>query len=114
MYDLRGLKVGDNQEQGKFLRAIGGKAKRKLRLRRMKDMTLLGGLGQMGLVGWSIALPSLIGVFLGWLIDKRLGHGHHSWTLPLFIVGLGVGCISVLFWACKEYKEIDGNKKDHR
>ena len=75
-------------------------------------MTLLEGLGQIGLVGWSIAIPSLIGVFAGWLIDKQLGPGHHGWILPLFIVGLGFGCVSVLSWACKEYKEINGNEKD--
>ncbi len=102
--------MDDNKERGKFLRAVGNKARRIMRLKRTKEMSLWGGLSQMGLVGWSIAAPSLLGLFLGWLIDKRLDGGNRA-TLSLFIVGLGFGCFSVLSWACREYKEMDENEK---
>ena len=96
----------DNKEQEEFLRAVDSKARRMLRLRRTKELSLLGGFAQMGLVGWSIAAPSLLGLFLGWLIDNGLNGGQKC-TLTLFIIGLGFGCCNVLSWACKEYKAME-------
>jgi len=47
----------------------------------------------LGLVGWSVVLPTLLGAALGIWMDRRWP-GHFSWTLMLLICGLLVGCTS--------------------
>lgn len=47
----------------------------------------------LGLVGWSVVLPTLLGAALGTWIDHRWP-GKFSWTLMLLITGLVVGCIN--------------------
>jgi F1F0 ATPase subunit 2 len=41
----------------------------------------------MGLIGWSVALPTVLGALLGLWLDKR-HTGQHAWTLAL-LVALG-------------------------
>jgi predicted F0F1-ATPase subunit len=45
------------------------------------------GLGMMGLIGWSVAIPTLLGAALGIWLDSR-HPGSHSWTLALLVAGL--------------------------
>jgi ATP synthase protein I len=66
---------------------VGAKAARKLRARRMSTRTVWFGLGMMGLIGWSVAIPTLLGAALGLWLDSR-HPGSHSWTLALLVVGL--------------------------
>jgi ATP synthase protein I len=54
-------------------------------------------LAQVGVLGWAIAVPTLLGVFLGRWIDFRLGTGIF-WTGPLLLLGLGIGCWSAWRW----------------
>jgi ATP synthase protein I len=54
-------------------------------------------LAQVGVLGWTIVIPTLLGVFLGRWIDHRFGTGIF-WTGPLLLVGLGVGCWSAWQW----------------
>jgi hypothetical protein len=44
----------------------------------------------MGLIGWSVAIPTLLGAALGVWLDKR-HPGSHSWTLMLPVIGLAIG-----------------------
>ncbi len=54
-------------------------------------------LAQVGVLGWAIVVPTLLGVFLGRWIDFRLGTGIF-WTGPLLLLGLGIGCWSAWRW----------------
>lgn len=45
----------------------------------------------LGLVGWSVAVPTLVGAALGAWIDHRWP-SRFSWTLMLLISGLVLGC----------------------
>jgi ATP synthase protein I len=54
-------------------------------------------LGQVGVLGWTIVLPTLAGVFLGRWIDHRLGTGIF-WTGPLMLAGLAAGCWAAWRW----------------
>ncbi|MGE0710658.1 MAG: AtpZ/AtpI family protein [Planctomycetota bacterium] len=51
-------------------------------------------LGQVGALGWLIALPTALGAFLGHLLDKRMGTGV-TWALGLLALGLGAGLYSL-------------------
>ncbi len=54
-------------------------------------------LAQVGALGWTIVVPTLLGVFLGRWIDQRFGTGIF-WTGPLLLIGLGIGCWSAWQW----------------
>ena len=84
-----------------FEREVGRKAARK---RRAKEDPTQGGwfwLGMFGLVGWSVAVPTLVGVALGMWLDTISPRGP-SWTLNLLIVGLILGCLIAWYWVRRE------------
>ncbi len=76
---------------------IGRKAVRKLRARAAGSPNLWFGLGLFGIVGWTVALPSVLGAVLGVWIDRRWP-SQHSWTLALLIAGLVLGCVTAWQW----------------
>ena len=51
--------------------SVGAKAKRKLRAQRHVTRTVWFGMGMMGLIGWSVAIPTLLGAALGLWLDRR-------------------------------------------
>ncbi len=55
----------------------------------------------MGLIGWSVAIPTVLGAVLGLWLDKR-HMGQHSWTLSLLVAGLLLGCFNAWHWVAKE------------
>lgn len=67
--------------------------------------------GMMGLVGWSVAVPTLLGAALGFWLDKHYP-GSHSWTLMLLAAGLGLGCINAWHWVIKEDREMHEHEGD--
>jgi ATP synthase protein I len=80
---------------------VGRKAARKQRARTEPERTAWFWLGMFGLVGWSVAVPTLIGVALGVWID-RSWTGSVSWTLTLLIIGAAVGCMNAWYWIKQE------------
>src|SRR6478752_3930004 len=58
---------------------VGLKAARKLKARRNPAPGVWFGLGMMGLIGWSVVVPTLLGAALGIWLDKHHS-GTHSWT----------------------------------
>ena len=95
-----------------FSREIGGKAARKLKARRNSKQGVWFGLGMMGIVGWSVVVPTLLGAALGIWLDNR-HPGSHSWTLTLLIIGLVIGCLNAWYWVSKEDKEMRDDQEDN-
>ena len=95
-----------------FSRRIDDKAKRKLKAQRHATRTIWHGLGMMGLVGWSVVIPTILGAALGIWLD---GHypSRHSWTLMLLLIGLILGCINAWHWVAKEEKKIRQEQEDN-
>jgi ATP synthase protein I len=58
-------------------------------------------LGMFGLVGWAVAIPTLIGIAVGIWIDKRWP-SPYSWTLMLLVIGVVVGCLNAWYWVRRE------------
>ena len=54
-------------------------------------------LGVLGMVGWSVMVPVILGIILGLWIDRSI-HTHYSFTLMLMIAGLAGGCALGWFW----------------
>jgi ATP synthase protein I len=93
------------EEEAAFIRQVGEKEVRKLKAQGRVTRTVWSGLGMMGLVGWSVAVPTLLGAALGIWLDKRYP-GIHSWTLTLLIIGLVIGCLNAWHWVARENRAI--------
>jgi ATP synthase protein I len=94
-----------------FSREVGAKAARKLKARRNPTQGVWLGLGMMGLIGWSVVVPTLLGAALGIWLDNR-HPGKHSWTLALLVAGLVIGCLNAWRWVSKEDEEM-GEEHDN-
>jgi ATP synthase protein I len=86
-------------------RQVGEQETRKVGSRRPGTLNVWPGFGMFGLIGWSVAIPTLLGTFLGLWLDKHRT-GSHSWTLALLVAGLCLGSMSAWHWVAKEYREI--------
>ncbi len=98
-------KVKSAASETEFSQQVGEKAARKLKVQRHVTQTVWSGLGMMGLVGWSVAVPTLLGAALGVWLDQHYP-GSRSWTLMLLAIGLGLGCFNAWHWVAKEGREI--------
>ncbi len=90
-----------SKEESAFAEAVGQKAARKLNARRHPAPGVFFGLGTMGVIGWSVAVPTLLGAALGIWLDARHA-GTRSWTLALLVAGLALGCFNAWRWVAKE------------
>lgn len=101
--DDRGL----GGERGRrFARRIDAKIKRRSEAEEKKRQSLWVWVGMYGVVGWAVAIPTLIGVALGLWIDTRFP-SRYSWTLMLLLVGAAVGCLNAWHWVSRESRDDD-------
>ena len=95
----------------RFVQKVDSKVTRKLRAQRHPGRSVWMGLGTMGIVGWSVTVPTLFGLLLGAWLDKHFPSGF-SWTLNLLIIGLVLGCIIAWRWVTKEARAIHKDAND--
>lgn len=100
----------NGNKEADYIRKVGSKAGRKLRAQRDVKRHIWQGLGMMGIVGWSMAVPILLGLALGGWLDNCCA-GRYTWTLNLLIVGLLLGCVNVYRWVSKEQRAINDDKE---
>jgi ATP synthase protein I len=93
-----------------FIGNVGAQEQRKLQARRLRSH-LWPGLGTLGLIGWSVCLPTLLGAWLGRWLDGR-HPGKHTWTLALLVAGLCLGCATAGHWIAKEQRAIRRGQQD--
>jgi ATP synthase protein I len=107
--DLTKDKIQEN-----FVRHVEKKAIQKLKARKNPQSAWFG-LGMMGLVGWSVMVPTLLGAWLGHWLDKQYSTTF-SWTLALLVAGLGIGCLNAWYWVSQQntlmHKELDEEQKN--
>ena len=101
----------DHEARDKMVRDIEEKHLRKMRARRSKDRSAWFGLGMMGTIGWTVAVPTLLGVALGIWIDAHWP-SPISWTLALLITGLLLGCVNAWLWVSREQESIEREKEE--
>lgn len=100
-------KIDDNSKKELSLEeTVSIKAMRKLKARNNAALGVWFGLGMVGLIGWSVAIPMLIGIGLGIFLDQHYSSKGFPWTLSLLILGLIIGCFNAVLWILKEYKAI--------
>ncbi|MFO8175811.1 MAG: AtpZ/AtpI family protein [Gemmatimonadota bacterium] len=84
-----------------FEKEIRKQTDRKIRRREEGDRGIWFGLGMMGVVGWSVSIPTLLGIAAGIWLDARTGD-RVSWTLTGLVVGLAIGLLNAWFWVQRE------------
>ena len=88
----------------KLRREVEARASRKLKARQQTRRSIWFGLGTFGMVGWSVAVPTLIGVAIGWWIDRNYP-SRYSCTLMGLAVGLALGCLMAWQWIQRESRD---------
>ncbi len=88
-----------------FTRMVGIKGARRIKGKTRKDDAIWFGLGVFGIVGWSVAIPTLMGTALGLWVD-RTWPSRFSWTLMLLILGVALGCLNAWYWVKKARENI--------
>jgi len=91
-------------EADRMGQAVQRKAQRKLKARRAADRGAWFWLGMFGLVGWSVAAPTLLGILTGLWLD-RTWPGRTSWTLTLLLLGVVLGCANAWYWVKREQRQ---------
>jgi len=92
-----------NKEEERFPREVGAKERRRLKALREKDRGVWFGFGMFGLVGWAVAIPTLLGIAVGIWLDRKWP-GPPSWTLTGLFIGIVLGCLNGWYWIKKESK----------
>ena len=88
---------------GEFKKNACDKEARRVKARAKKGMGTFAWIGTLGIVGWSITVPLLIGIALGrWL--EGIFPGRYSFTLMFMFAGLVLGCIAAWRWIKKASK----------
>ena len=98
------------EKKSDFGRIIEKAAMRKLKARRRPKRSVWMGLGLMGMVGWSVVIPTVMCTALGIWLDRAYPQSF-SWTLSFLIGGLLLGCLVAYNWIKKETDSIDENEK---
>lgn len=84
-------------EQDPMVRESRLRGDRKRRHEAENAGSALRRLGQIGVLGWMIVTPGLLGLFFGRWLDRQLDSGLF-WTAPLLMLGIGLGCWSAWRW----------------
>jgi ATP synthase protein I len=71
--------------------AIKRRRERRARWQREGERSIGQNLALIGVLGWTIVTPTLIGVFVGRWLDREFSAGLF-WTLGLLVLGLALGC----------------------
>ncbi|WP_421655406.1 AtpZ/AtpI family protein [Leptothermofonsia sp. ETS-13] len=93
-----------NADSTAFEQQVRQKSTRKIQARQEGDRSIWAGLGLFGMVGWSVMIPTLLGIALGVWIDKRFP-SPYSWTLMLLFVGVVLGCWNAWYWIQREQQK---------
>jgi ATP synthase protein I len=89
----------------RFTQKVAQKESLRIKGLKHKDETVWFGLGMFGIVGWAVAIPTLMGIALGLWID-RTWPSRYSWALMFLIMGVVIGCINAAYWVRKIRKTI--------
>lgn len=68
--------------------------------------SIWAGFAMFGMIGWSVVIPTLLGVMLGLWLDKTFPAPQRSWTLMLMLAGLVAGCVNAWRWIAEENRNM--------
>lgn len=92
--------VTERRHEDEFRDEVSATARRRIESRQ-RGRSVLSWIGAFGIIGWSVALPTLLGIALGVWLDARYT-GPASWSLTFMIVGLATGLLIAWGWIRRE------------
>ena len=97
---------GNGKKRGEDLPGIvEEKSQRRQKAEKEGERPIFFGIGMFGMVGWTIAIPTVVGIFLGrWLDAGKTQESTISWTLTCMFLGLVFGAIGAWRWINREGK----------
>ena len=104
-------KDSENQHTELFNKQIRRKVRRKTKLTRQPEPPIWSSFSLFGVVGWSVAIPTLLAIGVGIWLDRSI-HDNHSWTLVMLPVGLAVGCGLAWHWVRHEQRQIEKHEQE--
>ncbi|WP_346911125.1 AtpZ/AtpI family protein [uncultured Roseibium sp.] len=100
-----------DESAGRQADEIARKAKRKREAHLREGKSELYGLGMFGLVGWAVAIPTVLGTALGvWMDDRMISNPKFSWTLAMLLAGVALGCMNAWYWVQRESQDDDDDE----
>lgn len=84
-----------------YLQKLASDEQRKLRSKKSPPGKILSGFTLFGLIGWTIAVPTVLAALLGAWLDQHYP-SDRSWTLALLVAGLTFGCFNAWRWMSEE------------
>jgi ATP synthase protein I len=82
-------------------RTVLRKSLRRERARRGRDDSIWAWLGSFGLVGWTVAIPTLAGLAFGVFLDDRVD-APVSFTITFLVLGVTAGVSMAWYWVRRE------------
>jgi len=92
---------GGPTEPDGLVDAVRRQRQRQQRWLREGEPSMVRFVGQIGVLGWIIVMPTLIGLFIGRWLDHKFSSGIF-WSAPLLLVGVVIGCWSAWQWMNKQ------------
>lgn len=90
---------------------IDRKAQRRIHNQRSTGNAVWYGLGTMGVVGWSVAMPAVLGILVGLWLDDNVDVSF-SWVLTGLITGVVIGCWTAWHWISSEREKIQARRAE--
>jgi ATP synthase protein I len=84
-------------EQDPLVQGIRLRKERNRRWLREGNPSVVRHLAQIGVLGWIIVVPILMGIFVGRWLDRTFDSGLF-YTAPLLMLGAALGCWSAWKW----------------
>jgi ATP synthase protein I len=97
--DNSGEKLPAKQEE--FHSTVKKKAERKLKAKLEGKNVLWYGLGMSGIVGLLVIIPTLMGLYIGIFLDKKIPTSY-SFTLMGLLLGIILGCFNAWLWITRK------------
>lgn len=92
---------GHQEHRAEVVGQVHKKGLRRQRARKDTRHGMYFGLGMFGMVGWSVAVPTILGLIIGLWID-RTWESRFSWTLMCLLGGVILGCYNAWYWVSRE------------
>ncbi len=100
-----------HERRSSFAEEISAAEKRRILERHREHKEVWFGLGMMGIIGWSVSIPTIAGLAAGIWLDS-LRDSSISWTLTGIFAGLLTGVITAWYWIRHEQKQAEEDYDD--
>jgi ATP synthase protein I len=91
----------DREKNDRITAVVRQQREREREWQREGEPSMARYVGQIGVLGWIIVAPTLIGLFIGRWLDQSFDTGIF-WSAPLMGIGLILGCWSAWKWMHKQ------------